>query len=68
MLFLTIIYFSTGLPAEADRFLVFSLIALIVSVTAEGMGLFIGSVFSVTVSIYRLQFQLFKRAFSMTCN
>ncbi|XKL63869.1 hypothetical protein PGB90_006233 [Kerria lacca] len=48
LIFLSIIYFSTGLPVEMNRFCLFSLIAIMVSLTAEGMGLFIGSVFNVT--------------------
>ncbi len=52
MIFLTIIYFSTGLPVEAERFLIFSFIGIIISLTAEGMGLFVGSIFNVTVSVF----------------
>ena len=51
MIFLSISYFTTGLPVELDRFLLFSLIGILTALTAEGMGLFIGSVFSVTVSV-----------------
>lgn len=48
MIFLSVTYFMTGLPLEIDRFLLFSLIGILTSVTAEGMGFFIGSVFNVT--------------------
>lgn len=50
MIFLSVTYFMTGLPLEIDRFLLFSLIGILTSLTAEGMGFFIGSVFNVTVS------------------
>jgi len=52
MIFLTLVYFMNGLPAEWYRFFLFSLVALIVCFVAEGLGLAIGSVFNVTVSIY----------------
>ncbi|XP_065199551.1 ATP-binding cassette subfamily G member 4 [Planococcus citri] len=48
MIFLTVAYFMTGLPIETYRFFVFCVIGVIVSLTAEGMGMFIGSIFSVT--------------------
>jgi hypothetical protein len=52
MIFLTLVYFLNGLPAEWYRFFLFCLIAITVCLVAEGLGLAIGSVFNVTVSIY----------------
>ncbi|XP_021933220.1 ATP-binding cassette sub-family G member 1-like isoform X2 [Zootermopsis nevadensis] len=48
MIFLTLVYFLNGLPAEWYRFFLFSLVAIIVCLVAEGLGLAIGSVFNVT--------------------
>lgn len=48
MIFLTCVYFMNGLPAEAYRFFLFCLTGITVSLVAEGMGLAIGSMFSVT--------------------
>ncbi|GFG30679.1 hypothetical protein Cfor_01447 [Coptotermes formosanus] len=48
MIFLTLVYFLNGLPAECHRFFLFCFIAIIVCLVAEGIGLAIGSVFSVT--------------------
>ncbi|KOB74240.1 ATP-binding cassette sub-family G member 1, partial [Operophtera brumata] len=47
VVFSTIVYFMAGIPFEVERFTVFCLIGNIVSLVAEGMGLAIGSVFSV---------------------
>jgi hypothetical protein len=52
MIFLIIVYYMNGLPAEWYRFSLFSLIAITVCLVAEGLGLAIGSVFNVTVSMY----------------
>jgi hypothetical protein len=52
MIFLTLVYFLNGLPAEWYRFSLFCLIAIIVCLVAEGIGLAIGCVFNVTVSMY----------------
>jgi hypothetical protein len=52
MIFLVVVYFMNGLPAEWYRFSLFSLIAITVCLVAEGLGLAIGSVFNVTVSMY----------------
>jgi hypothetical protein len=52
MIFLILVYFLNGLPSEWYRFFVFSLVAITVCLVAEGLGLAIGSVFNVTVSIY----------------
>lgn len=62
MIFLTVSYFMTGLPVESYRFFTFCVIGIIVSLTAEGMGLFIGSVFNVTVrfaNMYLLTYILY---------
>lgn len=48
MIFLTLVYFLNGLPAQWHRFFLFCFIAIIVCLVAEGMGLAIGSVFNVT--------------------
>ncbi|CAH0380979.1 unnamed protein product [Bemisia tabaci] len=48
MIFLSLVYFMSGLPVEMYRFFFFALIGIEVSLVAEGMGLFIGSVFNVT--------------------
>jgi urea transporter len=54
MIFVTVVYFLNGLPAEWYRFLLFCLVAITVCLVAEGLGLAIGSVFNVTVSTYTL--------------
>ena len=43
-------YFLSGLPLEPERFLLFTLVSVIVSFVAEGLGLAIGATFNVTVS------------------
>lgn len=48
LLYLTIVYALSGLPYELDRFVVFCTVGVTVAFVAEGMGLMIGSVFSVT--------------------
>lgn len=50
LIFFALTYWMSGLPAEYFRFALFSLIGLIVSFVAEGMGLAIGATFSITVS------------------
>jgi hypothetical protein len=52
MIFLVVVYFMNGLPAEWYRFSLFSLVAITVCLVAEGLGLAIGSIFNVTVSMY----------------
>ncbi|XP_022129072.1 ATP-binding cassette sub-family G member 1 [Pieris rapae] len=47
MIFSTIVFFMVGVPYANDRFLAFCLIGNIVSLVAEGVGMAIGSVFSV---------------------
>ncbi|XP_050680943.1 ATP-binding cassette sub-family G member 1 [Leptidea sinapis] len=47
IIFCTIVYFMVGVPYAHDRFLVFCLIGNIVSLVSEGVGMAIGSVFSV---------------------
>lgn len=39
----------SGLPAELWRFGLFAFIAIVTSFVAEGLGLFIGATFSITV-------------------
>ncbi|XP_034250465.1 ATP-binding cassette sub-family G member 4 [Thrips palmi] len=46
--FLAIIYYSSGLPMELDRFLIMVLTGILISLVAEGFGHSIGAVFSVT--------------------
>lgn len=48
LLFLCITYYLTGLPMELHRLTIFCIIGVTVSLISEGMGLAIGSVFSVT--------------------
>lgn len=48
VLFCTIVYFMAGVPFHVLRFAVFCVVGNIVSFAAEGMGLAIGSIFSVT--------------------
>ncbi|KAJ9585648.1 hypothetical protein L9F63_002568, partial [Diploptera punctata] len=48
MIFLTLVYFMNGLPIEAYRFSLFCMVAIIVCLVAESLGLAIGSIFSIT--------------------
>ncbi|XP_049777456.1 ATP-binding cassette sub-family G member 1 [Schistocerca cancellata] len=48
LVFLSIIYAMIGLPMELNRFLLFAVMGIITSVAAEGMGIAIGSTFSIT--------------------
>lgn len=48
MLFLSITYVMVGLPLELSRFLLFSVMGITTSIAAEGMGIAIGSTFSIT--------------------
>ncbi|KAL7012314.1 hypothetical protein ACKWTF_014763 [Chironomus riparius] len=48
MIFTCCVYFLSGLPLEPERFLMFSLVSVIVSFVAEGLGLAIGATFNVT--------------------
>uniref|UniRef100_A0A8D8SLS9 ATP-binding cassette sub-family G member 1 n=1 Tax=Cacopsylla melanoneura TaxID=428564 RepID=A0A8D8SLS9_9HEMI len=48
LIFLLIVYFLSGLPVEWERLTLFCTVGILVCFTAEGMGLFIGSVFNVT--------------------
>jgi hypothetical protein len=50
MIFIVMVYFMYGLPAEWYRFSLFCLVAITVCLVAEGLGLAIGSIFNVTVS------------------
>lgn len=54
VLFLTLSYWLPGLPLEWWRFMLFSMVGMIVSLVAEGLGLAIGATFSVTVSIINI--------------
>ncbi|RZC42506.1 ABC tran, AAA 21, and/or DUF258 domain containing protein, partial [Asbolus verrucosus] len=42
------VYFLTDQPKEADRFIGFSLICVSIALTSQGLGYFIGSLFSAT--------------------
>jgi ABC-type multidrug transport system permease subunit len=44
------VYFLAGLPLEFNRFALFALVGVVVSIIAEGLGLAIGATFNVTVS------------------
>ncbi|XP_014243410.1 ATP-binding cassette sub-family G member 1-like [Cimex lectularius] len=48
LIYLSIVYPLSGLPMELERFLVFVAVGLSVAFVADGIGLAIGSVFSVT--------------------
>nr|QBQ34586.1 ATP-binding cassette sub-family G member 18 [Diaphorina citri]QER78504.1 ATP-binding cassette transporter [Diaphorina citri] len=48
LIFLVLVYFMSGLPVEWERFTLFCTVGILVCFTAEGMGLFIGSIFNVT--------------------
>ncbi|CAK1550583.1 unnamed protein product [Leptosia nina] len=47
IIFCSIVYFMVGVPYAHDRFLTFCLIGNVVSLVSEGVGMAIGSVFSV---------------------
>nr|CAD7412656.1 unnamed protein product [Timema cristinae] len=46
LIFLTLVYFLTGMPFQVLRFSLFSLVGILVSFVADGLGMSIGSVFS----------------------
>nr|CAD7197276.1 unnamed protein product [Timema douglasi] len=46
LIFLTLVYFLTGMPFQVLRFCLFSLVGILVSFVADGLGMSIGSVFS----------------------
>ncbi|XP_069702129.1 ATP-binding cassette subfamily G member 4 isoform X2 [Periplaneta americana] len=48
MIFVSMVYFMYGLPAELHRFCMFSLVCIVVCFVSEGLGLAIGSAFNVT--------------------
>uniref|UniRef100_A0A1L8E4C2 Putative pleiotropic drug resistance pdr1-15 abc superfamily protein n=1 Tax=Nyssomyia neivai TaxID=330878 RepID=A0A1L8E4C2_9DIPT len=48
ILFLTLVYWLPGLPMQLWRFGLFSFVGVIISLVAEGLGLTIGSTFSIT--------------------
>lgn len=52
--FLAIVYYTSGLPMEFDRFAIMALTGILISLVAEGMGHSIGAVFNVTVSTPQL--------------
>ncbi|XP_047534711.1 ATP-binding cassette sub-family G member 1 [Vanessa atalanta] len=47
MIFCTIVFFMVGVPFSAARFIVFCIVGNTVSLVSEGLGMAIGSVFSV---------------------
>ncbi|XP_050543791.1 ATP-binding cassette subfamily G member 4 isoform X2 [Daktulosphaira vitifoliae] len=47
-IYTTCVYFMSGLPLEGKRFLVFSVISLLVGFVSEGMGYLVASIFNVT--------------------
>lgn len=49
LIFLSLTYYMSGLPADFFRFGLFAIVGLMVSFVAEGMGLAIGATFSITV-------------------
>ncbi|XP_059622463.1 ATP-binding cassette subfamily G member 4 [Phlebotomus argentipes] len=48
ILFLSLVYWLPGLPMQLWRFGLFSFVGVIISLVAEGLGLTIGSTFSIT--------------------
>ncbi|CAG9762909.1 unnamed protein product [Ceutorhynchus assimilis] len=48
IMFLVIVYFLTNQPLDLDRFLWFSALSIVVGLTSQGLGYFIGSIFSIT--------------------
>ncbi|XP_063221193.1 ATP-binding cassette subfamily G member 4 [Bacillus rossius redtenbacheri] len=48
MIFISMLYFLTGLPFQLLRFTLFSVIGITVSMTSDGLGMAIGSIFNVT--------------------
>jgi ATP-binding cassette subfamily G (WHITE) protein 1 len=48
LMFSAIVYFMTGQPRESYRFVGFCLMALAMAVTSQGLGYFIGSMFTIT--------------------
>lgn len=51
VIFLSMTYWMSGLPADGRRFAMYLLVGLVVSFVAEGLGLAIGATFSITVSV-----------------
>lgn len=49
-LFIIITYVMSGQLMEVDRLFLFLLVAIITGICSEGLGLFVGTMFSVTVS------------------
>ncbi len=54
MIFMTLTYYMSGIPMQHFRFGLYSLVGMIVSFVAEGLGLAIGAAFSITVSLTRI--------------
>nr|CAD7446316.1 unnamed protein product [Timema bartmani] len=52
LIFLTLVYFLTGMPFQVLRFSLFSLVGILVSFVADGLGMSIGSVFSQILKQY----------------
>lgn len=50
LIFSSLVYSLAGLPHEFERFFMFALIGIIISFISEGLGLWIGATFNVTVS------------------
>lgn len=59
-IYTTFVYFMAGLPYELLRFSLFNIICLLVCFVAEGMGLFVGAIFNVTVFIYKILYIMIK--------
>lgn len=51
MMYMILTYYMSGMPMQSFRFGLYSLVGLIVSFVAEGLGLAIGAAFSITVSL-----------------
>lgn len=56
VLFLGICYLMSGQLLEWDRFVLFSISGILTAICSEGLGLAVGSAFSVTVSIEQINY------------
>lgn len=47
----SIIYFLTDQPFELDRYVKFVLVAVVITITADGLGILVGTLLNPVVSI-----------------
>lgn len=50
MLFIVICYILTNQPWDLDRFILFSIMGILIGLTSQGLGFSIGAICSITVS------------------